>query len=162
MIIVSDTTTLSNFIQIRQLHLLKALYGQVVIPPIVYEELIQLKKFNILIDELESADWIKVQPTNYTEQVNVLLEHLDLGESEAIALAIELKADYLLIDEVLGREHAQSLQVPVIGSLGVLIEAKNIGLLHSIKPEIDKLISVGFWISKKLYNRILQQANEMK
>lgn len=89
---------------------------------------------------------------------NILLQ---LGEVESIVLAHEIAADRLLLDETQGRLSAASLGVPVIGLLGVLIEAKQQGLVAAVKPLLDDLISVaGFWIGKQLYAQVLKIANE--
>jgi len=86
---------------------------------------------------------------------------LDEGESEAIALAHQLKADLLLLDERQGRAVASRLGLKFIGLLGILVEAKKNGFLPSIKPVLDEVISkVGFWVSHKLYVEVLQSVGE--
>jgi len=83
-------------------------------------------------------------------------QELDKGEAGAIALAIELKADYLLIDEKVGREVARKNQIAVVGTIGVLIEGKKTGLVKSIKGKMDELKKIGFWISESLYNKVIE------
>lgn len=107
MIVVSDTSPLSNLLRIGQISLLKAMYGQVIIPQRVYEELSLLPTFGVDLTPLQSADWIKVSPAQDQARVETLCSELDPGEAEAIVLAIELKADRLLIDERIGRQVAQ-------------------------------------------------------
>jgi predicted nucleic acid-binding protein len=86
---------------------------------------------------------------------------LDRGEAEAIALALELNADLLLIDERKGRVAASQLGIRVVGILGMLVEAKQRGFVSAIKPIVDDLIrQAGFWIRNDLYNRVLQSVNE--
>lgn len=88
--------------------------------------------------------------------------NLDLGEAEAIALALELKADELLIDERLGRREAVRLGLSITGVLGVLLIAKNRGLIAKVKPIMESLISqANFRISHQLYEEVLQTANEL-
>ncbi|GCA95762.1 DUF3368 domain-containing protein [Microcystis aeruginosa 11-30S32] len=88
--------------------------------------------------------------------------NLDLGEAEAIALAWELKADELLIDERLGRREAVRLGLSITGILGVLLIAKNRGLVSKVKPIMESLISqANFRISHQLYEEVLQTANEL-
>jgi len=89
-----------------------------------------------------------------------LLE-LDIGEAEAIALAVERKSDILLIDEQKGRKVASRLGLDRIGILGILIQAKNKGFIIEVKPIMDDLrIQAGFWIKNDLYNYVLQEAGE--
>ena len=88
--------------------------------------------------------------------------NLDIGEAEAIALALELKADELLIDERLGRREAVRLGLSITGVLGVLLIAKNRGLISRVQPIIDALIlQANFRISRQLYEEVLRTANEL-
>lgn len=93
--------------------------------------------------------------------VERLKDELDAGEAEAIALALELKADRLLIDERLGRQVAQRLGVSVTGLLGVLVAAKQVNLIAELKPILDNLITQAkFWVHPDLYRQILQDVDE--
>jgi hypothetical protein len=86
---------------------------------------------------------------------------LDDGEAEAIALAVESRADLILLDERKGRIVTSRLGLKFVGLLGVLIEAKHNGFVDSIKPIMDDLIKkAGFWISPQLYDHILQTTGE--
>ena len=88
--------------------------------------------------------------------------NLDIGEAEAIALALELKADELLIDERLGRREAVRLGLSITVVLGVLLIAKNRGLISKVQPIIDALIlQANFRISRQLYEEVLRTANEL-
>lgn len=158
MIIVSDTSSISNLIQIEQLHLLNALYGEITITPAVKRELYRIESH---IQVIENLDWIKVISPVNQQMVLRLLNDLDLGESEAIALAIEQNAEYLIIDEYLGREIAQKFNIKVIGVLGVLLSAKEKGLLTEVKPHIDKLQQIGFWLNQNLLKLVLTKAGEI-
>lgn len=89
-----------------------------------------------------------------------LLDDLDLGESEAITLAVEQEADYLVIDEYLGRKKAKELKLKIIGVLGVLILAKEKGLIGLVKPLVEKLQDIGFRLNPNLINTVLDQAGE--
>ena len=85
---------------------------------------------------------------------------MDIGESEAIILATELGADLIIIDEKLGRYHAKHADLKVTGTIGILIKAKNKGIIKDLKPLLYELTEKEVWISDKLINNILKQAGE--
>jgi len=161
MIVTSNTSPIVNLATIGQLDLLQQLYGQVTIPQAVYYEIVVAGTGHPGATEVEAFDWIKTQQaTNRTVVASLRLE-LDEGEAEAIALAVELKADLLLLDERKGRAIASRLELKFIGLLGVLIEAKHRGLILSVKPVLDDLIGkAGFWIGQELYDHVLQATGE--
>jgi len=93
--------------------------------------------------------------------VQALQQELDAGEAEAIVLALETRAELLLMDEHLGRETARHLGLRHTGLIGVLIEAKRKGLISKVKPHLDALRDVaGFRVSDALYRRVLQDEGE--
>ncbi|MEM6767624.1 MAG: hypothetical protein AAF655_21985 [Bacteroidota bacterium] len=104
MVIVSDTSIITNLIQIGELSLLKKIFGKVQIPTKVYHELQKLPNQLRLID---SVDWIAVVSIEDLSLFNELIQYLDPGEAEAIVLALETKAGLLLIDERKGRRIAK-------------------------------------------------------
>ncbi|MEL7353980.1 MAG: DUF3368 domain-containing protein [Cyanobacteria bacterium J06649_5] len=160
MIVVSDTSAINNLTAIGQLILLKQLYGTVIIPEAVYQE---LNKPTVSAGgkEAKDYDWIKVQSVGDRTIVENLLKSLDSGESEAIALAIELNADLLLLDEQSARRLATQKGINRTGILGVLMEAKAQGILSEIRPLIEQLRNqADFWLSEALCNYVLQKAGE--
>lgn len=161
MIVVSDTTLFSNFIQIDRLDLLPAIFGSTYIPQKVYEEVLMLDTTQIDLTGFTQANWISVRNSSLTQLVEQLLVDLDAGESEAIAHAQELKADYLLTDDSEARKIAQTLGLRVTGSIGILIRAKASGLILEVKDLLDQLIvKAGFWVNKNLYKSILESLGE--
>ncbi|MEX0813741.1 MAG: DUF3368 domain-containing protein [Chitinophagales bacterium] len=161
MVIISDTSTVSNLIQIGELDLLKKMFGSIIIPPFVNKEIRALETFNIDIEAYRKANWITINFPKNKEGLSVLLNVLDRGESEAIILAQEMNAEYLLIDEKIGTRIAKDYGLNTIGLLGVLIKCKEKGFIDKVRPIIDKLRNdAGFWLSDKLYNRILQEIDE--
>ncbi|MBC3787825.1 DUF3368 domain-containing protein [Spirosoma utsteinense] len=94
--------------------------------------------------------------------VATLADELDPGEAEAIALALEIKADYLIIDELKGRHKAETLGLRIVGLLGVLIQAKKAGYIQTVEPLLIALREeAGFRIHSALYKRVLQLAGEV-
>lgn len=158
MLIISDTSPLTNLIRIKELDLLKLLYTEVVIPEKVQDELLNYENQK---DEIDKRDWIIVKKVSNSEEVKKLEAELDTGEAEAIVLAKELEADLIIIDERKGRKIAEENGLKIIGLLGVLIQAKRMGYVKELKSLLNELIdNVGFRVSQELYNRILKEVNE--
>ncbi len=159
MIVVSDTSPLVNLAAVRRLDLLQQLYGQVIIPQVVYDEIVagapQPGSSEV------KFSWIEVRRATLRSLTASLRMELDEGEAEAIALATELNADLLLLDERKGRAVATRMGIRFIGVLGVLVDAKRKNLVPAVKPVVDELISkAGFWVSPQLYDRILESVGE--
>lgn len=163
MIVISDTSAITNLAAIGYLQLLPQLYGQVTIPEAVYRELIEIEPPVPGAAEVETAPWIDIRQVADSAVVERLQSEvrLDPGESEAIALALELNADLLLIDERRGRAEADRLGVRITGLLGILVEAKQKNLISAVKPLMDALISISdFRVSSALYDQILALVDE--
>jgi predicted nucleic acid-binding protein len=149
MIVVSDATPIVALSKIRRLNLLPTYFGEIHIPEKVYNEII----FENIEKELADIEWLKIKKVKNTTAVSYLNMLLHRGESEAIQLAIELEADLLLVDDRLARNIAKTFDLKIMGTLGILLLAWKNGAID-IKQEIDKLITSGFWIDKKLKKRI--------
>jgi predicted nucleic acid-binding protein len=160
-IIVSDTSPINNLAAINQLHLLHQLYGTVLIPEAVYRELTDPKFPVAGATEVQTFEWIQTRAVSDRTLVEALSNELDVGEAEAIALAVEIQAEQVLIDERRGRLVASRLNLRYTGILGILVEAKNKGLIAEVKSLLDALINeAGFWVTESLYNSVLQLVNE--
>ena len=113
------------------------------------------------IEIIEENDWISVRQITNQKLYKSFDDKLDPGEAESIVLAIELDADLLLIDEKKGRKIAMKYGIKITGLLGILLEAKALGLIKEVKPALDMLIyNIGFRINPKLYQEILKKAKE--
>lgn len=164
MIIVSDTSAITNLAAINYLQLLAQLYNQVTIPEAVYRELVDIDPPVPGTLEVQTANWLIVKQVMDREFVERIIDEVrsDPGESEAIALALELDADLLLIDERRGRAEADRLGIKITGLLGIFIEAKQKNLIFAVKPLIDALIATSqFRVSSALYKQILDIVGEI-
>lgn len=104
----------------------------------------------------------KRNPASDRTLAEALSTELDIGEAEAIALAVEIQADQVLIDERRGRLIASRLNLQYTGILGILVEAKSQGLIAEVQPLLNALINdAGFWVTEPLRNSVLQLVNEI-
>ena len=158
MIIVSDTSSISNLLQIGLIDVLHILYGEITITPAVNKELDRVSTHS---NSLAQIDWIKVKLPRNQELVAKLLEELDLGEAESIVLAVEEKAEYLIIDEYAGRKIADAMGVKIVGILGVLIQAKSKGIIPSVKDPVERLVEIGFRLNEQLIESVLKSLKEI-
>ena len=161
MIIVSDTSPINNLAAIDHLHLLHQLYGTILIAEAVYRELTDPDFPVAGGTEVQTFDWIQTRAVSDRILVKALNNELDIGEAEAIALAVEFQAEQVLIDERRGRLVAARFNLRYIGILGILVEAKSQGLIIEVKPLLDALVNeAGFWVAEPLRNMVLQLVNE--
>lgn len=161
MIVVSDASPLINLARIGELGLLRQLYGEIVIPQAVWQEVVVEGAGQPGADAVGKASWIRAQEVTNEHLVRALRQDLDAGEAEAIALALELEAPLLIMDERLGRQTAGHLGVRYLGLIGVLIAAKRGGLIGAVRPRLDVLRDkAGFRVSDALYQRILRDQGE--
>jgi predicted nucleic acid-binding protein len=158
MIVVSDTSPITNLIQIGCLNLLNVVFGKIIIPQTVYNELCELADQKKILDD---QDWISVIAAENRSVITQLEANLDKGEAEAIALAIELQSDFLIIDEIKGRTIAENMGIKIVGLLGTLLKAKELGHLSELKPKLEQLVKLGFRINPRLYEHVLKMAGEV-
>jgi uncharacterized protein len=158
LVVISDTSPITNLIAIGRLGLLNKLFVDIVVPIGVYNELIEIPRNETT---LKDCNWIHVRETRNLITVAEFLNDLDQGEAEAISIAIELKADLVLIDEKLGRRIAEENGLKITGLLGVLQRAKLKAFIDEVKPILDQLIEdTGFRVHPKLYKEVLISVNE--
>lgn len=152
-----------NLARIGRLDLLPSLYQQVLIPSAVYQELTASKGDLPPPVDLASMTWLIVAAASDRKRVEELREDLDPGEAEAVVLAIERRADLLLVDERRARRTAAAAGLTVTGLLGVVAKAKRAGLIDRAKPVVDELIqSARFWIGADLYAEVLAELGELE
>jgi predicted nucleic acid-binding protein len=158
--VVCDTSTLIALARIRQLDILEQIEPQVVIPRAVYEEVVIKGAGKPGSDEIREASWIRTHAVSARDVVAQFRAVLGTGESEAIALAKELTADLIILDDEDARNTAVAEGLKVVGLLAFLALAKEEGIIHQVRPLLDALRQQGFFISDDLYHDILQRADE--
>jgi len=153
MIVVSDTSPLTALLAIGQSDLLTKLFGDVVIPPAVESELLRTHP--------DLPAWLRVQSLRDDAKAAFYARSVDRGEAEAIALAVELHANHLLIDERKGRRLAQQQGLPVLGLLGVVLLAKRARLILSARELLDRLDrEAGIYLAEALKEAALKKVGE--
>ena len=163
MLAVSNTSPISNLATIGRLELLKSQFSTVWMPDAVAKELMAHpdRAAKDLIRRASQEHWIRVGTPEDSRLLRVLLLQLHQGEAEAIALATDLKADMVLIDEQEGRQLASRTGLAVTGVIGILLRAKRAGEIGAVKPEIELLRSKAhFFVSAPLEAKILAEAGE--
>ncbi len=149
--IVADSSPLIALDRIGQLSLLPALLGQIHIPPAVRLE---------VFGQRPLPDWIVEQPLRQPIASRIASARLGPGERETVALALELSAAEVIIDDLPARRLAYALRVPVIGTLGLLLRAKKHGLIPLLCPPVEALQNHEFHASARLVEGILAAAGE--
>lgn len=160
--LVSNTGPIIGLAKIGRLDLLNNLVGEVLIPPFVHKELFGKVGSEAVMIEEGLRNFINVAEVTATERsVEAVLSELDEGERQAIALAFGLGGDVLLlIDDRAGRQAAKRLGVPVTGLVGLLLLAKEKGLVNRVEPLIRKLRESGYWISDEVVTAAKKLAGE--
>jgi len=137
---------------------LKDLYGIVIVPFAVYQE-IEEGKEKPYYQDLTSLDWIEIRNIKNPNSREYLID-LDDGEAEVIVLAKEIHADLVILDEIMGRRYAKRFEINLTGTIGILLKAKENGLVTSIKKLTSELVEKGTWLNPKLISKALKMANE--
>lgn len=159
--IISNNSPLVALLGLDLLSLLRELYTEVWIPEEVKAEFLGTDRMHRQ-QALNDASWIKTVHLTDVEDVSTYVRSgLDLGEAAVLALAKEHDAQFVIIDELKARQHAARIGLPFGGTLGILLEAKEEGLIDAIKPLLIRLQANGIHLSESLINNALQDANEM-
>lgn len=156
--VVSNTTPVLSLLKIGRLEILRELYGEILVPQAVFEE-IEAGKNKLFYQDLSLISWVKIEEVQNKNSLAYFLD-LDKGEAEAIALAVETNADLLIIDEKLGRFHAKHAGLKITGTIGVLLKAKSHGIIQQIQPLLIELRNSSTWISGKFFSEIIDLAGE--
>jgi predicted nucleic acid-binding protein len=157
--VICNTSPLQYLHQIGGLELLRTLVGTLVIPPAVVQELAEGRARGIDLPVPESLGWIVVRAPRSAPAL-LLLADLGSGEAEVLALALESPGAVAILDDALARRMAESLHLPLTGTLGVLVDAKKAGLLHAVAPLLDSLDALGFRLAARTRAALLTLVGE--
>ena len=156
--VISNTSPLIGLFGINRFSFLRDLYTEVWIPRKVEKEFLAVDEA-IHREALQSAPWIKVVDLT-NPQSAVAYQGVDAGEAEVFALAAEHDARLVFLDENSGRRKAEEIGLTVKGPVGILLEAKDKGLIDAIKPLLIALRNNGMHLSDSLIDKALQRAGE--
>jgi uncharacterized protein len=145
---VTDSTCLIGLERIQRLDILPQVFSPVIIPPAVQ------------IEVGISASWITIQAPQSIMTVAALKTQLDDGEAEAIALALEMDDVFIILDDLSARRVAKQLNLKVIGTVGMLLRAKQQNVIDEIKPLLAALNAADFRISEAIVQNALRLAGE--
>ncbi|NIM11955.1 MAG: DUF3368 domain-containing protein [Candidatus Aminicenantes bacterium] len=161
-IVISNASPIINLAIIGRLKLLKKFWGKIFIPEAVWKEIVIDGADKEEVTEIKKADWIIVEKVRDQNLIMLLMQNLDKGEAEAIALAIEKNADIILLDETDAREAADIYRIEKTGVLGILLLAKLKNEISNLKQEIENLkTKADFWLKDSLIQRVLREAEEI-
>lgn len=163
LVVVSNTSPLTNLSAIGQFDLLPKLFGELHIPYAVTSELSFGGTSWPGAENVARSSWIKIHAVLDRHTVDALRLELDLGEAEAITLALRLNADLILLDERAGRRAADYLGLPVMGVVGLLVRAKQLKLIPTLRPLLEALqYQAGFYLSQSLAMHALSLVGEFQ
>ena len=163
--VICNTSPLKYLHLSGLLYLLKELYGHIIVPQAVEEEFNRGRDiYNINRPDLEEVPWISIKapPRRIKPSLLALYNHLGQGEKQVISLGLATQDAMLILDDRHARRCASKAELAVTGTAGVLIEAKNRGMLAAIKPSLDDMINNGFYLSDNAYQKCLDLAGERK
>jgi predicted nucleic acid-binding protein len=155
-VVVADTGVLISLGLIGKIELIENIFGELYIAEAVWNELCSYDNPDFSFAQFEKLK-SKVMPIHTKNYLSVIM---DYGESESVILYEELQADFLLIDDSKARTIAEALNINCIGTLGLLLKAKEKNLINELKPIFKKFLSNGRFFSKKLLNKILARTGE--
>jgi predicted nucleic acid-binding protein len=149
-VVITDTSCLIILNKVSSLNILYQLFTTVITTPEIAAEY-----GNGL------PEWITVQSVKQKELQKQFAEIVDMGEASAIALAHEIENNYIIIDDIGGRKLCTKLGLPFIGTFGLLIKAKEQGVIAEIKQVLDEIRKSDFRMTDELYLSVLKKANEL-
>jgi predicted nucleic acid-binding protein len=157
--LICDTSPIQYLYQLGLLEILPALGERIFVPPVVVEELAAGRSLGISLPDIETLNWMTIQcPTS--EIALPLVAHLGPGETEVLMLMLEMPGAVAVLDDRVARQIAETLELRFTGTLGLLLDAKNAGLVTGVRPLLDRLNALQFRLAHHTYEIILRLADE--
>lgn len=157
--VIANTSPLQYLFQLNLLELLPELYGQVTVPEGVVIELRSGVERGVMLPDLDALSWLRVRKAR-SAAVLALAAGLGAGEREVLALALESEDPLVILDDSLARRFAQRFSLPLTGTLGLLLKAKQRGRIEAVKPYLDRLESLRFRLDSSTRSSLLSLARE--
>ena len=156
---ICNTSPIQYLYQLGQLDLLRQLCGIIFVPPAVVEELAAGRALGVSLPEVATIDWVKIRrPTS--EKALPLVTNLGPGEAEVLMLALESPGAVVILDDGLARDIARAHHLPLKGTLGVLLDAKQAGFVQAVKPLLNRLQGLRFHLAPLTRDAVLTLAGE--
>lgn len=156
--VVSNTSPLILLFETNYEYILNELFGQIIIPSQVYNEIIYPNKNDRVSQELKNCNWIDIK--NIELQHEIMNWDLGIGETSTLSFAFQNKEYTALLDDGLGRKCANILNIDTIGTGGILIQAKREGIIKEVKTPLELIRKAGLWISDSIFELLLRKAGE--
>ena len=156
---ICDTSPIQYLHQIGFLSLLADFYTRTIVPPAVVDELERGRAIGVDLPDVRTLPWLTIQAPEGLDKVLAAAD-LGAGEKEVLALGTQVPGAVVILDERLGRLHAEALKLTFTGTLGILLRAKVEGRILRIEPLLAHLGRLGFRLSAKTHAAVLRQAGE--
>ena len=158
-VVISNTSPIFYLHRLRLLDLLQELYQKIIVPKAVVAELETGRRQGEDVPDIDNYKWIETQAVR-SSQILGLSTDFGSGETEVLALALEVSESLVIIDEKLARKIARLRGLRVTGTAGVLLKAKQEGYISAVKPLLDQLQEIHFHLSDNVRTLILSKAGE--
>lgn len=158
--VICNTSPLQYLHQLRLLHVLPALARRVTIPPAVLDELAAGRACGVDLPDPSALDWITIRQPAAEESLRLVTD-LGPGETQVLALGLEIADSVVVLDDGVARQVADTLHIRFTGTLGLLVDAKRAGLVETVAPLLDQLQALGFRLAPHTRRAVLKLAGEL-
>jgi len=157
--VIINTSPMQYLYQINLLSLLPKLYGKIIVPQSVVNELEVGRSLGVALPDINSLNWVSIQQAR-SQQILPLVTELGAGEREVLALGVEITDSLLVLDDALGRSYANLLGLQLTGTLGIILKGKQQGYLSEVALILEKLNALQFRLSSWTRDAVLKLAGE--